>query len=281
MTAVRPRDPRLGSDEPDARLRARMRRFYRDPAVYAAQVAAHDEAYFRKYVGVLARFLPGGVDSILELGAGSGAALEGYVRQRRPRRLVGLELSNRNLSAIQARGAPFTAVGGDALELPFADGSFDLVTCFQVIEHLPSIPRALDEAIRVLRRPGYLAVGMPNHASILTPVQDLFSGRTRLAFGVTGRAGAAGWLLRNARLALAKRLRRGPSYRYCEPRLDGDVRGGDSDAVYYACPLDVLRDLSGRGAELVGTDAIVRWGALGRLVPTELRGSMVAIWRVN
>jgi SAM-dependent methyltransferase len=258
-----------------------LRRFYRDPEVYAAQIAAHDEAYFRKYVGVLARFLPGGAGRILELGAGSGAALAGYVRERRPRRIVGLELANRHLAAIQARGAPFAAVGGDALELPFADRSFDLVTCFQVIEHLPSIPRALDEAIRVLRRPGYLAMGMPNHASLLTPVQDLFSGRTRLAFGVTGRAGAARWLLRNLRLALAKRLRRGPSYRYCEPRLDGDVRGGDSDAVYYACPLDLLRDLSGRGAELVGTDATVRWGGLGRLLPAELRGSMVAIWRID
>ncbi len=256
-----------------------MRRFYREAADYEAQVAAHDEPYFRKYVRSMLRFVPPGAGDLLELGAGSGAALTAFVGERSPARVVGLELSSSNLAAIGARGTPYEAVGGDALELPFADGSFDVVTCFQVIEHLPSVPRALDEAMRVLRRPGYLVIGSPNHASLLTPIQDLLSGRTRFAFGVANRAGAARWLWQNARISAAKRLASGPRYLYREPKLDGDVRGGDSDAVYYACPLDLFRDLAARGANLVGTDAVERWGAVGRFVPTELRGSTVAVWR--
>lgn len=273
--------PRVAADEPDARLRARMRRFYRDAADYEAQVAAHDERYFRKYVGTLLRFVPPGIDSVLELGAGSGAALGGFIEERQPGYVVGLELSRTNLAAILARGAPHAAVGGDALELPFADGSFDLVTCFQVVEHLPSVQTAIVESLRVLRRPGYLVVGIPNHASLLTPTQDLISGRTRFAFGVADRVGAARWLAQNLRIAVGKRRTSTAHYLYREPRLTDDVRGGDSDAVYYACPLDLYRDLAARGALLLGTDATERWGRLGRLVPAELRGSVVAVWRIG
>lgn len=272
--------PQTDAREPADEVRARMRRFYRDATEYEAQVAAHDERYFRKYVGTMLRFLPTEAAAVLELGAGSGAALAGFVRARSPARVVGLELSPAGLEAIYERGAPHAAVGGDALELPFADQSFDVVTCFQVIEHLPSVRRALDEALRVLRRPGYLVVGVPNHASLLTPLQDLLSGRTRYAFGVADRAGAARWLVQNFRIAASKRAASGPQYLYREPRLDAGVRGGDSDAVYYACPLDLFRDLGGRGASLLGTDAVDRWGAMGRFVPTELRGSVVAVWRI-
>ncbi len=273
--------PRVAAEEPDADLRGRMRRFYRDAASYEAQVAAHDERYFRKYVGTLLRFVPTAIEDVLELGAGSGAALSAYIDERRPRRVAGLELSQRNLTAIRDRGGPHSAVGGDALELPFAGASFDLVTCFQVVEHLPSVQRAIDEALRVLRRPGYLAVGIPNHASLLTPVQDLLSGRTRFAFGVADRAGAARWLAQNLRISVGKRLTNQPRYLYREPRLGDDVRGGDSDAVYYACPLDLYRGLRARGATLLGTDATQRWGRMGSLVPAELRGSVVAVWRIG
>ena len=50
------------------------------------------------------------------------------------------------------------------LDLPFPDQSFDLVTLWAVIEHIPvgTEPRALSEIARVLRRGGYLALGTPN-----------------------------------------------------------------------------------------------------------------------
>ncbi|MCH7823964.1 MAG: hypothetical protein IH849_04115, partial [Acidobacteria bacterium] len=106
--------PRVERIEPGLEVRAQMRRFYREAADYGAQVAAHDESYFRKYVRSMLRFVPPGVGDLLELGAGSGAALTAFVRQRSPARVVGLELSSSNLAAIGARGSPYEAVGGDA-----------------------------------------------------------------------------------------------------------------------------------------------------------------------
>lgn len=58
------------------------------------------------------------------------------------------------------RGATF--VCGDACRLPFADGAFDLVTMFDVLEHIPDHAAAAAEAKRVLRPGGTLLVSCPN-----------------------------------------------------------------------------------------------------------------------
>ena len=152
--------PRVFADEPDARLRARMRHFYRDAADYEAQVAAHDERYFRKYVGTMLRFVPPEIDTVLELGAGSGAALSGFIEEREPGSVVGLELSRTNLAAILSRGAPHVAVGGDALELPFADASFDWAVFTMVLHEMALATRlgVLTEVVRVLSPEGRILV---------------------------------------------------------------------------------------------------------------------------
>jgi SAM-dependent methyltransferase len=53
-------------------------------------------------------------------------------------------------------------VVGDATRLPFPDASFDAVTMFDVIEHVPDDAAALSEALRVLRPGGCLLLSTPN-----------------------------------------------------------------------------------------------------------------------
>jgi SAM-dependent methyltransferase len=57
--------------------------------------------------------------------------------------------------------APAAAVQGDALHLPFADGSFDRVICSEVLEHIPDDLAAMRELTRVLRPGGTMAVTVP------------------------------------------------------------------------------------------------------------------------
>jgi hypothetical protein len=54
------------------------------------------------------------------------------------------------------RGGLFALLAGDALCLPFADGTFDAVICSEVLEHLPDYRGALREILRVLRPGGRL-----------------------------------------------------------------------------------------------------------------------------
>jgi hypothetical protein len=72
-------------------------------------------------------------------------------------RTVGLDFSHAALA--RATGS---RVLGSVDRLPFEDCSFDLVTCFEVLEHLPdtSFDLALTELQRVSRR--YILVSVPN-----------------------------------------------------------------------------------------------------------------------
>jgi SAM-dependent methyltransferase len=51
---------------------------------------------------------------------------------------------------------------GDLRDLPFVDESFDLVVCFEAIEHVDRQDAALDELRRVIRPHGHLLVSSPN-----------------------------------------------------------------------------------------------------------------------
>ncbi len=53
------------------------------------------------------------------------------------------------------------AVQGDALRLPFPDGSFDRVIASEVLEHIPDDETAMAELTRVLRPGGSMAVTVP------------------------------------------------------------------------------------------------------------------------
>ena len=56
-----------------------------------------------------------------------------------------------------------------AQELPFSDGSFNVVIIKHIVEHLPDPPRAIREIGRVVARGGTLILATPNLDSLLKP----------------------------------------------------------------------------------------------------------------
>lgn len=98
-----------------------------------------------------ARSLPPRFDSLLDVGCGEGRWLT-YLNRRWPgRRLAGVEVSpSRTDEARRATNNLDITVGG-LPKLPYDDRSFDVVTCLEVIEHLPDWKPAVDELIRIAR----------------------------------------------------------------------------------------------------------------------------------
>lgn len=77
-------------------------------------------------------------------------------------RVVGLDVDDGALKDADARCSPARFVQGDLQRLPFADGSFDVVVCYEAIEHVEDPFCALDELRRVLAPGGVLTVSSPN-----------------------------------------------------------------------------------------------------------------------
>lgn len=274
-------DCELTAQVPDARVRDAMAAFYKSSEGYAHQQSTHSTNYFRRLLDVLEAAVTRPDASILEIGAGSAGAMHSFLAAHSRARAIAMELSPASVYAAAEGASPaLRAIAGNALQLPFRDGSVDAVIAFEVIEHLPDVAGALDEMLRVVRRRGHIIIGLPNHASLWTPVEDYLRRRDRRAFGVVHGRGAWRWWKRNAGLAWRKRLSRGATFLYREPILHA-AAGGDADAVYYAAPVDLLRFFRARGCKLVASSARLRLGWPGRYLPVELQGSTVMAWRVD
>ncbi|MBI3694910.1 MAG: methyltransferase domain-containing protein [Acidobacteria bacterium] len=99
---------------------------------------------------------------VLDAGCGLGYGAARLVPCAR--RVVALEIDSQ---AVETARRQYACEGldflrGDCRELPFPDGSFDLVVAFEVIEHLEQWERLLAESRRVLAPWGELVVSTPN-----------------------------------------------------------------------------------------------------------------------
>jgi SAM-dependent methyltransferase len=129
--------------------------FYRRLYEQLNQIQQPDPALAREhqFAGANAR-IPPGVRTVLDVGCGNGGFLHGLPDSYWK---VGLDVSDASLRRLADRG-----VQGSIEALPFTGGAFDLVTCFEVLEHLPQdvYARAVPELERLSRK--YIIVSVPN-----------------------------------------------------------------------------------------------------------------------
>lgn len=139
---------------------------------------------------------------ILDVGCGTGILLGPLLESGCPgRRIVEMDMAEEMLLENRRKRAQqgIDWICADALDLPFAAGSFDAVLCFGVLPHLASLETVLAGLLRCLRKGGTLAVGHlmgsetlnAFHGSLAGPVnQDRLPSASALC-GVLRRLGGA------------------------------------------------------------------------------------------
>ncbi len=99
---------------------------------------------------------------LLDVGCGGGQVALLLAARRPALSITGLDLSPEQIARARRRaagqGERIEFVVGSALELPFADASFDVVLSVASIKHWPDPARGLAECVRVLAPGGALLV---------------------------------------------------------------------------------------------------------------------------
>ena len=172
------------------------------PEVYAVTYAEEETHWW--FVGrrkVLEQFVEealagakrnGAPPRILDVGCGTGKNLELLARFGRAE---GVDISTDALEFCKARG--LTAVTqGEAERLPFDDGTFDLVTALDVVEHLDDDVAGLREIHRVLKPGGRALLFVPAFMFLWGHQDDISHHRRRYTDGqLQERAREAGFTI--------------------------------------------------------------------------------------
>ena len=102
---------------------------------------------------------------VLDAGCGEGYGSRLLAKLGGARRCVGIDVDGRTIDAARAAYGDLDALqfeAGDVTRLRFEDESFDVVTCFETIEHVAAQVEAVAELARVLRPGGLLLISSPN-----------------------------------------------------------------------------------------------------------------------
>ena len=165
------------NDESKQKIKASTERYYRDllglpdwqPRA-ESRLARKYEAYMFQRLINFAGSLAG--KSVLDLGCGWGGVVLDAAEQGQVQSVVGLEPDEERLAIAQEllkecgaqRAEVFRGIGE---KLPFADNSFDCVTCGYVLEYLPDPEPGLAELGRVLK---------PGGSLLLAATEDTYTG---------------------------------------------------------------------------------------------------------
>jgi len=185
------------AESPETGLKNRVRAHWEAESAGVRYGGSDDELTFYKQVRAsryrLEPYIPGFAEfekftgkEVLEIGVGAGVDFSNWVDAGAHATGVdlteaGLGHTRNQLRLVDAQDGNYKLMRADAENLPFKDGSFDLVYSWGVLHHTPDTATAFAEALRVLK-PGGTIKAMVYHSRswtgwMLWAIHGLLRGR--------------------------------------------------------------------------------------------------------
>jgi len=130
----------------------------------ASSATSFDDFAIKKRRGQVLEYMSLEGKTILDIGCGNGLYTLSFTDLAK--NVVGIDIVEEQIAEARRNSA---IVKGDAKfliasaeNLPFNDGSFDVVLAIEMLEHVRSEEQVLQEANRVLKSQGYLLIYVPN-----------------------------------------------------------------------------------------------------------------------
>lgn len=116
---------------------------------------------WRRWMKIIHKYKASG--KLLDIGCGPGFFLEHAERYYDAH---GMDVSEYAIREAKQRTQTAKLSVGDATNLHYENDYFDIVTCFDLLEHLPNPELALQEFYRVLKNEGIRIIRVPNTSSL-------------------------------------------------------------------------------------------------------------------
>jgi len=131
----------------------------------------------RETLKVLGSFLKRNIvkpEKYLDLGCGDGSFTLKVAEVLGAREVYGIDVAGELVDKVRRKGIKAYVADLNTDRLPFTDGEFDVVSAFEVIEHLWNTDNMVSEAYRVTKKGGLFILTTPNLASWVNRLLLLF-----------------------------------------------------------------------------------------------------------
>jgi SAM-dependent methyltransferase len=114
-----------------------------------------------RWIKIIRKYKPSGY--LFDAGCGEGYFLE-YAEKYYDAH--GMDVSEYGIRAARHRASKSTVLVGSVAHIGYKEESFDIITCFDVLEHLERPDEAIKECRRILKGGGIFVVRVPNTSSL-------------------------------------------------------------------------------------------------------------------
>jgi ubiquinone/menaquinone biosynthesis C-methylase UbiE len=133
---------------------------------------SHIENIFHIFERNLTTYIP---NNILDVGCGNGDRTVRIANHFNvdSNNVFGLDYNDDSITTCK-KMFNATKLDLESEGIPYAENTFDFVICNQVLEHLKNYKNVIVDLIRVTRKSGYIAIGIPNLAHLINRIYLLF-----------------------------------------------------------------------------------------------------------